>query len=84
MQLIVKEMFLDGMRNLLEYIGKNYDPESEKHLVYISSIGSVGLTDTYKGERKGKHQIFKDVVLEINCSKATGEKLDELKRITNS
>ncbi|MBW3022838.1 hypothetical protein KY308_01930 [Candidatus Woesearchaeota archaeon] len=63
--LVVEEMYLDGFKRLLEFIGKNYDWNKHQHLVFIKKIGSVALTDKYKGKIGDKHQVFRDIELEI-------------------
>ncbi len=64
MKLLIKEMFLDESVEVFTLIGNSYDPEKHLHYVRINK-GSIGLTDTFKGQKGDWHQILRVVELEI-------------------
>lgn len=77
---IIPKLYLDEFIKLLKFIGENYDWKNHQHLVYIKKIGSVELTDTYKGGKGDLHQIFKNIELKPMTG-IPAEKKQELKRI---
>jgi len=61
----VQQMYLDEFGRLVKFIGNNYNPKTEEHLVSIHNIGSVGLTNVYNGKKGGVHQLFIDIELKV-------------------
>jgi len=76
----VKEMYLDEWIKLNQFISKNYDWKKHEHLVYISGIESVGLTDNYKGRKGDMHQIYRNIILVVK-NDILPEKKSELEAI---
>ncbi len=64
MKLAIKEMFLDEAIEVLNLVSNSYDWDKQRHYVRINK-GTVGLTDTCKGEKGGQHQVLNNVELEI-------------------
>jgi len=63
--ILVPEMFLDEFQKLIGFISKNYDWKKHQHLVYIKEIGSIDITNMYKGKKGDKHQVFRNVELKV-------------------
>jgi len=76
----INELYLDEFKQLLQFIADNYDWTKRQHLIYISKIGNVGISDTYQGKKGNKHQVFGDIELQV--LKSISEiKRKELERI---
>jgi len=80
MEIKVKEIFLDEWIKLHQFISNNYDWRNHSHLVYVSDIESVGLTDTHKGKKGDMHQIYRGITLVVKDD-ISPEKRSELEAI---
>ena len=82
-QIEVPIMYIEEFARLLGFIKNNYDWKRHEHPVFISQIGSVGITDVCKGRTGDNHQIFRGIILKVDKN-LPGRKMKELEEIMES